>query len=156
MKKLLFLYLCFALLLQSSYTKASCDIKPLATRYLNDLYEYIDGGLERPKLKIDNGKLESVDNIEIQQYKLGSSQKKYYVTAYTEGNKIKIYSRIFKLHDMCDKDVKGKLRNILVHEYTHYLDSFGDVSGIINTTDDEEAAITVSYTHLTLPTIYSV
>ena len=139
MKKLLFL-LSLSVFLPFS-ANAQCNIRSSAVTDLNDLYNYTHADLSYPKLKIDNGNLKAVADTEETTYGITNQTKKYYLGAYTEGNKITIYSKIFKLHFKCDEYVKSKLRGMLTHEYTHYLDSYGVLSNLIHTDNDEETAI---------------
>jgi len=141
MKKIFLLIISLILFSATSNAHADCNIRPFAASYLNDLYKYTHGELKRPKLKIDNGKLKAIDNQGEQPYGIGVSKKKLYLGAYTQNNKITIYSKIFKLHKKCDEQVKSKLRDMLTHEYTHYLDSYGVLSNLIHTSNDEETAI---------------
>ena len=140
MKKTLFIFILF-FFLTTSRAHADCKIRPFAASYLQDLYKYTHGELSRPKLKINNGKLKAVDGPGTQPYGIGMSNKNYYLGAYTQGNKITIYSKIFKLHKKCDEQVKSKLRDMLAHEYTHYLDNYGVLSNLIHVSNSEETAI---------------
>jgi hypothetical protein len=141
MKKFFFLVIFSILLFTIPKAHADCNIRPSAVTDLNDLYGYTHADLSRPRLKIDNGKLRAADDVAAQPYSLGTLKKKYYFGGYTQGSKITIYSKIFKLHKKCDKQVKSKLRGMLAHEYTHYLDSYGVLSNLIHSSNDEETAI---------------
>ncbi|MCX6766884.1 MAG: hypothetical protein NT170_03875 [Candidatus Moranbacteria bacterium] len=92
-------------------------------------------------MKIDRGKLKAVDKIGTQPYSIGVPQKKYYLGAYTQNDKIVVYGRIFQKHKTCDEHVKSKLRGMLAHEYTHYLDGYGKLSNLIGSANDEQTAI---------------
>ena len=141
MKKLLILVIFSIIFFATSKANADCDIRPSSVTDLNDLYNFTHGELKRPRLKINTGKLKSVDSAESQPYNMGTLKKKYYFGAYTQGNKITIYSKLFKLHDTCDEHVKAKLRGMLTHEYTHYLDSYSVLSNLIDLNNDEQTAI---------------
>ena len=145
MKKLIIILTFLSLtFLTTSKAYAYCNIRPSAISDLHDLYKYTHGELSRPKLKIDNGKLTASEGIQTQLYGVEST-KKYYLGAYTQNDKITVYSRIFKLHKKCDEHVKSKLRGMLAHEYTHYLDNYGVLSNLIHASDIEQTAIISEY-----------
>ena len=141
MKKILIITIFSIIFFATSNAHADCNIRPSSVTDLNDLYNYTHADLSRPRLKINNGKLKAVNELESQPYSLGALKKKYYLGGYTQGDKITIYSKIFKLHKKCDEKVKSDLRAMLTHEYTHYLDSYGVLSNLIGTTNDEQTAI---------------
>jgi len=123
----------------------ACDIAPFARADLKILYRSFRVDLPKPKLKINYEKLKAVDKAEIRLYGIGASKKKFYLGAYIQKDKIVVYNKIFQKHTKCDKYVKSKLRDILAHEYTHYLDTYGNLSKLINSTNKEQTAIIGEY-----------
>lgn len=127
-------------------THAACNIKPLAEQYITDLYAYSTFGLEKPNITIERGKPPKMSQSDITQYGISKkSSKKYYIGAYTQGDTIGIYQKIFSSYEKCDKAAKSKLRAMITHEYTHYVDgsSYGltRLSMLIGTSNYEKTAI---------------
>ncbi len=132
-------------------THAECDIRPWADQYMDDLYAYSTFGLSKPNLVIETGKLAQMNQGEISQYGISKkSNKKYYIGAYTDGDTIGIYQKLFSSYKKCDKVAKSKLRAMIAHEYTHYIDgsSYGlsRLSGLIETANYEKTAIIGEHT----------
>lgn len=125
---------------------ASCNIKSLSAQYVNDIYSYSTFGLSKPNLVVETGKLRQMSKSELSQYGVSKkSGKKYYIGAYTEGNTIGIYQKIFSSYKNCDVAAKRKLRAMITHEYVHHIDgsSYGltRISRLIGTDNYEKAAI---------------
>lgn len=140
----------FSILLTPS-THATCNIESLADQYLDDLYDYSNLDLPKPNLVIETGKLARMNKDEISQYGISKkSNKKYYIGAYTDGNTIGLYQKLFSSYEKCNQVAKSKLRALLTHEYAHYLDgsSYGltRLSSLIGTTNYEKTAIVVEHT----------
>lgn len=142
MKKLLFLTIFSILFFSVSNVQAACNIKPIAHGYLNDIYGYVNFGLEKPSLTISNSPLVKI---------VGEKGKEYGKVLHSRGfrasqldfeqNTITIYSHIFDGHASCDDFVTQKLKKFVVHEYTHHLDQNEDLSSLVRAKNMEVTAI---------------
>ena len=120
---------------------ATCDIRPWAAYDIRMLHGAMRTDMKKPRLVIDRKHLEEVSDTVAEPYGIGVPRKPYYVGAYTEGRKITVYQQVFQKHLTCDEAVRSKLRGMLAHEYTHYLDSDGVISRLIGTDNEEQVAI---------------
>jgi len=144
MKKYLPIFLLFPFVF-SIAKAAACDIHPIAQSYLNEVYNYVDFGLKKPRLIITNDSLIKLSKEDKKQFGKNINKTRGLLASYTDldNNEIVIYSKIFEDHDRCDGFVTNKLKRLIVHEYTHYIDGNKDfeLSSLVGTENLEKTAV---------------
>ena len=142
MKKIFFLTFFSILFFATSNAYADCDIGPIAQGYLNDVYAYVNFGFAKPSLEISNAPLVKITGEKKNEYgKVLNSKGFMASTLNYDTNKIVIYSHIFDGHASCDDFVTQKLKKLVVHEYTHNLDQYNQLSKVAHTKNMETTAI---------------
>jgi hypothetical protein len=144
MKKYFLIFLLFFFALPIAKASA-CDIQPIARSYLNEVYNYANFGLKKPRLIITNDPLIKLSEEDKKQFGKNINKTRGLLASYTDLNKneIVVYSKIFEDHSRCDGFVANKLKRLIVHEYTHYIDGNKDfyLSGLVGTENLEKTAI---------------
>ncbi|MEI7750278.1 MAG: hypothetical protein WCJ25_04750 [Candidatus Moraniibacteriota bacterium] len=122
--------------------RAACDIAPLANGYLNDASRYVNLGYAKPTLIVSDTPLVRIGGEKAKEYGKVLHSKGFRASQLDyDTNEITVYSHVFDGHASCDDFVTGKLKRLVVHEYTHVLDADGRVSAVAHTKNMETTAI---------------
>ena len=141
MKKYFLVFLFYFFIVPNAKA-ASCDIQPIAQGYLNDIYNYVNFGFEKPSLAISDDSLTGATGSDIKKYGKVQHSRGFIASQLDfDQNKITIFSHIFDGHATCDSFVIQKLKRLVTHEYTHHLDQNNDLSNIASTKNMETTAI---------------
>jgi len=142
MKKFFFFAIFLTFFFAIPTAKANCDLATLAQNNLNDAYAYVNFGYEKPSLEISNAPLVKATYEKKKEYgKLKNS--KGFIASFLDydKNKIVIYAHVFDGHETCDDFVTQKLKRLVIHEYTHQLDQYDELSAVARLKNFETTAI---------------